>query len=132
MRRALYLLIIFICNSLTTVAQTIENPVFDRTDVPAFHIDKVSINKDATIIYCTYAAATNSWANISEDTYLLDIKTNKRYPIQKSEGLPYAPEKKRTYLKKDVRLLYIFLLSFQKGNLILLKIKMREPLMFMV
>ena len=68
MRRVLYLLTIIICASLKTVAQTIENPVFERTDVPAFHINKVTINKDATILHCSYAAEANSWANISEDT----------------------------------------------------------------
>ena len=95
MRRVLYLLTIIICASLKTVAQTIENPVFERTDVPAFHINKVTINKDATILHCSYAAEANSWANISEDTYLLDTKTNKKYPIQKSEGLPYGPEQRK-------------------------------------
>ena len=79
---------------LSSHAQVIENPVFDRTDVPAFHIDKITLTKDATIISCTYAAEANSWANISEETYLLDTNTNKRYPIQKCDGLPYAPEKR--------------------------------------
>lgn len=94
MKRVLYLLTIFISTSLISVAQTIENPVFDRTDVPAFHINKVTINKDATILHCSYAADANSWANISDNTYLLDTKTNKSYPIQKSEGIPYAPEQR--------------------------------------
>lgn len=123
MRRALYLLIIFICTSLTTVAQTIENPVFDRTDVPAFHIDKVSINKDATILQCTYAAEANSWANISEDTYLLDTKTNKRYPIQKSEGLPYAPEQKKFLFEERCEVTLYFPSFIPKGKLDLIENK---------
>ena len=80
---------------LSSHAQVIENPVFERTDVPAFHIDKITLTKDATIISCTYAAETNSWANISEETYLLDTNTKKRYPIQKCDGLPYAPEQRK-------------------------------------
>ena len=106
---------------MTTVAQTIENPVFDRTDISAFHIDKVTINKDAIILQCTYAAEANSWANISEDTYLLDTKTNIKYPIQKSEGFPFSPEQKKFLFEERCE----FTLYFPSF------IQMREPLMFM-
>ena len=123
MRRALYLLIIFICNSLTTVAQTIENPVFDRTDIPAFHIDKVTINKEATIIQCSYAAEANSWANISEDTYLLDTKTNKKYPIQKSEGLPYGPEQRKFLFGERCEVILYFPSFNPQGKLDLIENK---------
>ena len=50
-------------------------PVFDRSDVPALHIDKVEISKDATCVFCSYDAIAGSWANISKDTYnaLMDV-----------------------------------------------------------
>lgn len=123
MRRVLYLLTIFICASLKTVAQTIENPVFDRTDIPAFHVDKVTINKDATIIQCSYAAEANSWANISEDTYLLDTKTNIKYPIQKSEGFPFSPEQKKFLFEERCEVTLYFPSFIPKGKLDLIENK---------
>lgn len=66
-------------------------PVFDRTDTPDLHIDKVEITGDTTFIYCTYYAEEDSWANISKGTYLEDVVTNKRYPILRVVGLPYEP-----------------------------------------
>ncbi len=75
-------------------AQVIENPVFDRTDVPAFRVQKIEIQKDTTYIYCTFSAAAASWANISKDMYLYAKKTNNKYPILRCEGLPFSPQKK--------------------------------------
>lgn len=75
-------------------AQVIENPVFDSTDTPSFHIDKIEITKDTTFVYCTYDAEEDSWANISSETYLEDINTGKKYTILKSEGLPFAPQRR--------------------------------------
>ena len=46
------------------------------------------------LLYCTYAAEPGSWANISIDTYLEDIVTNRKYKIIKSEGIPFYPSKK--------------------------------------
>ena len=69
-------------------------PVFDRTDTPDLHIDKVEITDDTTFIYCTYYAEEYSWASISKDTYLEDDITKKRYPILRVVGLPYWPDKK--------------------------------------
>jgi Uncharacterized protein conserved in bacteria len=73
-------------------AQVIENPVFDRTEIPQFHIDKIEITKDTTFVYCSCSAEENSWANISPDTYLEEIATGKKYNILKSEGLPFTPD----------------------------------------
>ena len=58
---------LLIC-SLNVYSQIIENPIFDRTDVPSFHVDKVEITKDSTFVYCSYYAEARSWANISPDT----------------------------------------------------------------
>ena len=83
------------------LAQVYELPVFDRSDVPTLHIEKVEITKDATCIFCTYDAVAGSWANISRDTYLFDVDKKKKYPLFKCEGLPFAPEKK-TFLSGDI------------------------------
>jgi hypothetical protein len=32
-------------------AQVIENPVFDRSDIPEFHVEKVVITQDTTYVY---------------------------------------------------------------------------------
>lgn len=92
MRRALFLLIIFICASLTTVAQTIENPVFERTNSHLFHVDKIELSNESTILYCTLAVPNNSWASISPQTYIEDVESKRKYTIIKSEGIPFSPE----------------------------------------
>ena len=58
---------------VTCSAQVIVNPVFDRTDSPSFHIDKIEILKDSTLVHISYFAEENSWANISPDTFLEDV-----------------------------------------------------------
>lgn len=75
-------------------AQSVVNPVFDRTDVPAFRVQKVEINKDTTYVWCSYSAEEHSWANISDRTYLENIQDGCRYPIIKVSGLPFGPEKR--------------------------------------
>ena len=93
MRRLSLFYILFILISYIN-AQVVENPVFDRTDVPAFRVKKIEIQKDTTYIYCTFSAAAASWANISKDMYLYAKKTNNKYPILRCEGLPFSPQKK--------------------------------------
>ena len=87
-----FLFLLFSCSYIK--GQVYENPVFDRTDVPMLHIDKIEITKTATVIHCTYSAVAGSWANISRNVYLQDEKTMKRYSLMKCDGFPYAPEKK--------------------------------------
>lgn len=77
-----------------THAQVVENPVFDRTDVSTFRVQKVEIKKDTTYIYCSYSAESGSWANISKETYLYDRKANKKYQLFRCDGLPISPQKK--------------------------------------
>ena len=79
---------------VTCSAQVIVNPVFDRTDSPSFHIDKIEILKDSTLVHISYFAEENSWANISPDTFLEDVNSGEVYKILKSEGLPFGPEKR--------------------------------------
>ena len=93
MRRLSLFYILFILISYIN-AQVVENPVFDRTDVPSFRVKKIEIQKDTTYIYCTFSAAAASWANISKDMYLYAKKTNNKYPILRCEGLPFSPQKK--------------------------------------
>lgn len=106
--------------SLISRAQIIENPVFDRTDVPSFHIDKIEITKDTTFVYCTYYAEEGSWANISPETYLEDVETGKKYTILGSEGLPFGPAKRdfESNEKCDVRLLFPSIICTKKLNFI--------------
>ena len=94
MRRITCILVFLLLFCICTIAQVYEMPVFDRSDVPALHIDKVEISKDATCVFCSYDAIAGSWANISKDTYLLDVDKNIKYPLLKCEGLPFGPEKK--------------------------------------
>lgn len=94
MRRITCILVFLLSFYICTIAQVYEMPVFDRSDVPALHIDKVEISKDATCVFCSYDAIAGSWANISKDTYLLDVDKNIKYPLLKCEGLPFGPEKK--------------------------------------
>ena len=75
-------------------AQVVENPIFDRSDVPSFRVKKVEITKDTTYVYCSYSADAGSWANISKGTYLYVRKTNKKYPLLRCEGLPFSPQQK--------------------------------------
>ena len=85
----------FCCISI--VAQTIENPVFDRTDQPSFHIDKIEMTQDTTFVYFTFSAEANSWANISPNMYLEDVVSGKKHTILKSDGLPFAPQERTFY-----------------------------------
>jgi tetratricopeptide (TPR) repeat protein len=112
-------IIVFLYNFICS-AQVIENPVFDRTDVPSFHIDKIEITKDTTFVYCTYYAEEGSWANISPETYLEDVETGKKYTILGSEGLPFGPTKRdfESNQKCDVRLLFPSIFDATKLNFI--------------
>lgn len=89
--RCLTSLVILVVCCLKCMAQTIINPVFDRTDNYVFHVDKIELTADSTYLFCTYSAEANSWANISPETYIEEISTGKKYTIVRSEGLPYAP-----------------------------------------
>ena len=93
MRRSFFTFF-FLISWVITEAQVYENPVYDRTDVPSLHIDKIEMTKAATVVHCTYIAVAGSWANISWDVYLQDEKTKKKYPLVKCDGFPFDPEKK--------------------------------------
>ncbi len=89
-------------------AQVVENPVFDRTDVPAFRVQKVEIKKNTTYVYCSYFAEAGSWANISNELYLYARKVNKKYPLLRCEGLPFSPQKKSFMFAEQCNVLLCF------------------------
>ena len=87
--------LLFLLFSYTeALAQLIENPVFDRSDVPAFRVEKVEITHDTTYFHCLYQAEEHSWANLSHKTYLEDIISGTRYPILQVYGIPFSPEQR--------------------------------------
>lgn len=91
-----------------THAQVVENPVFDRTDVSAFRVQKIEIRKDTTYVYCSYSAEAGSWANFSKDVYLYVRKANKKYPLLRCEGLPFSPQKKSFMYEERCNILLCF------------------------
>lgn len=91
MRRFL-IYILFLIFNLVSFAQVIENPIFDRSDQPRFHVVKIEKTRDSTFIHCTYFAEAESWANISSETYLEDVLSGHKYRIIKSDGIPFAPD----------------------------------------
>lgn len=89
-------------------AQTIINPAFERSDVPAFYIKRVEITKDTTYVYCIFYAEAGSWASVSKDTYLRDSKSHKIFSLQRCEGLPYSPEERIFPQNESCELLFCF------------------------
>lgn len=100
MKRLLSIILFFLSLRVCVIAQVYELPVFDRSDTPALHVDKVEITKDATYVYCTYSAIAASWANISKETYLLDETTKRKYYLTKCDDLPFGPARK-TFLNTE-------------------------------
>lgn len=112
-------IIIAVIYSLISRTQVIENPVFDRTDTPQFHIEKIEFREDATIVYCS-CSVDSSWANISPETYLEDVTTGEKYTILKSEGLPFVPNQRNFIFaeKYDITLSFPSLKAKNKLNFI--------------
>lgn len=119
MRYLLIIISVLVAHTIC-MAQTIENPVFDRTDQPLFHIDKVELTKDSTIVYCTLSLEEGMWANISPDTYLENTLTTKKYRIVSCDGLPFAPQERlfNSTGKCNIRMSFPFCGNAEKMNLI--------------
>ena len=107
MKKIVFVLALF-ANSFISIAQEIIEPVFDRSDIPEFHVEKVVITQDTTYIYCFYEAEADSWARISKDMYLEDINTGARFPLLKASGLPYAPLKREFIFNETIQVLLYF------------------------
>lgn len=119
MRRFYIILLFLICCALRLFAQIIENPVFDRTDVYKFRVIKVESKDDTTFVYCSYSAEEHSWANISDKTYIEDVRNGKRYPIVKVSGIPFSPDKRHFTDEEEIEVvLYFPHVSTDKINII--------------
>lgn len=92
--KKLFVLFLLLISGELSLAQIIENPVFDRTDSPSFRVEKVAITLDTTYVYCSYYAEDHSWANISKGTYIEDVHNGTKYPIMKALGIPFGPQKR--------------------------------------
>lgn len=105
--------------SIICTAQKIENPVFDRTDSPEFHINKIESVRDTTFFYCSLNV-NFTWANFSPNAYVEDVVTKKKYKVLKICGLPYAPEKKMFNSIEEISVIlsFPFCQNISKCNLI--------------
>lgn len=91
---------------LNSSAQMFRFPVFDNTDTPEFHLDSIECFPDSTILFLSYHAEKGSWANISSQTYI--DNNGKHYSIVRSEGLPFAPEKRVFNYESVNRIKFVF------------------------
>ena len=107
MRYLLFFISVLVARTMC-MAQTIVNPAFGRSDIPAFYIKKVEITKDTTYVFCQYYAEAGSWASISKETYLRDSKSLKTFPLQRCVGLPYSPETRSFSQNESCELLFCF------------------------
>ena len=107
MKRLLLLIAYFTFLSFC-LAQRIDNPAFDRSDIPAFHITMVEITKDTTYIFCSYYAEADTWASISKDTYLRDSKSHKLFPLERCDGFPFSPETRHFPQNESCEVLFCF------------------------
>ncbi len=92
MRHLLIVFFVVVFCFIDSNAQIIVNPVFDRSDYPAFRVEKVEMTQDTTYIYCSLHANNHSWACLSGKTYLENVQDGTRYPILKVSGIPFSPE----------------------------------------
>ncbi len=97
-------LIVLICAFFSIwciYSQKYIRPVFDRTDNYLFHIDSVEVTKDSTFLFFTYDAEGGSWANISDNTHIVDKESGKEYKAISVQGIPFQPAKRHfTYSGK--------------------------------
>lgn len=118
MKWLFFILTIVCCN--LAVAQVVNYPAFDGTNTPQFSIEKVNVTSDTTYIYCMYKdEGHSSWINISKGTFLEDITDGSRYPLLKTTGLPFSPEKR--YYNDSINakiVLYFPSISATRFNLI--------------
>ena len=107
MKYIAFILLSIICFS-PSIAQTVENPLFDKSEVPAFHIKKVVITKDTTYVFCLYFAEAGAWASISKETVLRNSKSHETFPLLRCEGLPYSPETRVFSHNESCEILFCF------------------------
>lgn len=104
---------------LSSLGQTIINPIFEKTDENKFRVKKVELTKDTTFVYCIYSAEAHSVANISDKMYIEDVRNEERFPIEKVSGIPFGPETKYFADAEEVNvILYFPRVSTDKINII--------------
>lgn len=87
---------------------TINYPLFDRTDTPTLRIEKIVLGTDTTYVFCKYYAEDNSWANISQETFLLSHETGQKYTLLRCEGIPFSPAKRYFNFSGEYSFLFCF------------------------
>lgn len=118
MKLFLFVICLISC-SIYSPAQIIRNPVFDRSDAPSFRVERVEITPDTTYVYCTYHAQEQSWACLSDKTFLENVKDGTRYPILKVSGIPFSPQKRDFFEESVVQIILSFPhISAEKINII--------------
>lgn len=118
MKRIFFIFSCFLCQTVC-FAQTIEKPIFDRSDVPEFRVEKVEITPDTTYVYCSYCAEENSWVCLSEGTYLEDVKDGTKYSIINVSGIPFSPQQRNFSSAAEIQVVMSFPhISAEKINII--------------
>lgn len=96
--KQLYVIILlaFCCFGTAVGQSVIYNPAFGMTTSPEVNIPKIEITKEATIIHFHFVTSSNwivgGWASVLEEMYIRDVKSGKRYKLQKADNIPYYPE----------------------------------------
>ena len=85
------------------LAQTVNEPIFDRSDVSAFRVEKVHSLHDTTLVYCIYHAKEFSSASVSDNTYIENVKDCTRVSILKAIGMPFSPNRKSSIDADSIR-----------------------------
>lgn len=95
----LYIIVALVFSMVITgfSQSVIYNPAFGMTTSPDVNIPKIEITKESTIIHFHFVTTANwivgGWASVLEDMYIRDVKTGKKYYLQKAENIPYYPER---------------------------------------
>ncbi len=92
--KLLIIIIAFLTWGINCIGRTIKNPVFEKSDVPFFHIDSIGVTPDSTIVYCTFRVDDNSWTNISPNTSIEIVSTGEKFNIINTKGVPFSPNKR--------------------------------------
>lgn len=95
---------------MNCVAQNkiVENPIFDRTSNISLRVVKVVCGEDTTFVHCEYSAVPQSWANISDRTYLANEYTGEHLTLLRCEGLPFSPDKRHFANSEKIEVVFCF------------------------
>ncbi len=102
----LYILLFY---SYTFFAQ-VNLPQVEKQDIEKCEIQKIEFENGFTKIWFRYNNGTSSWACINENTYLEEIPSGAKIPLNSVEGISFCPEK-TIFKEANQELLYA--LSFK-------------------